>query len=252
MTASFRQREERLGGFLRDEGQVDVLSWEGALVGTAEQEQCLGEVDRTCVDCVEAVDELGRVALGIVAGHLEERLRDRQRSAQLVGGVRRESLLLGDVRFEPREHGIEAVGELAELVVAAFELDPVGERSGCGHACRVRDASQGGEHAAGEEPPSHETEDEQERQHDGSGRSEGAPEGAVAAHHEDHTRVDTARKGEVPDHEQHGTDQHEEADVAEGELEASAQSGRSSHGLLPHTLSPVACRCGIRRRPRWR
>ena len=99
---------------------------------------------------------------------------------------------------------------------------------------------------------SHETEDEQERQHDGSRRSERAPQGAVAFHHEDHTRVDTARKGEVPDHEQHGTDQHEEADVAEGELEASAQSGRSSHGLLPHALSPVACRCGIRRRPRWR
>ena len=57
--------------------------------------------------------------LGIVAGHLEKRLRDRQRGAQLVGGVGGESLLLGDVRFEPREHGVEGVGELAELVVAA-------------------------------------------------------------------------------------------------------------------------------------
>ena len=31
-------------------------------------------------------------------------------------------LLLGDVRFEPGEHGVEGVGELAELVVAALEL----------------------------------------------------------------------------------------------------------------------------------
>ena len=32
--------------------------------------------------------------------------------------------------------------------------DPVGERSVRGHACGVRDAGQGGEHAAGEKPPS--------------------------------------------------------------------------------------------------
>ena len=168
--------EERFGGFFRDEGQVDVFSGEGPLVGAAEQEQCFGEVDRSGVDGVEAVDELAGVAVRIVAGHVEKRLRDRQRGAQLVGGVGCESLLFGDVRFEPREHGVEGVGELAELVSAARKPDPVGERSVRGHACGVRDASQGGEHPAGENPPSHETEDQQERQHDGRGRSEGAQE----------------------------------------------------------------------------
>ena len=111
--------EERLGGLLGDEGQVDVLAGEGPLVGAAEQEQRLGEVDRPGVDGVEAVDELAVVAVRIVAGHVEQRLRDRQRGAQLVGGVGRESLLLGDVCLEPREHGVEGVGELAELVAAA-------------------------------------------------------------------------------------------------------------------------------------
>ena len=111
--------EERLGGFFRYEGQVDVFSREGPLVGAAEQEQCFGEVDRPGVDGVEAVDELAVVAVRIVARDLEKRLRDRQRGAQLVGGVGRESLLLGDVLFQPREHGVEAVGELAELVAAA-------------------------------------------------------------------------------------------------------------------------------------
>ena len=95
-------------------------------------EQRLGEVDRPGVDGVEAVDELAVVAARIVAGHVEQRLRDRQRGAQLVGGVGREPLLLGDVRLEPREHGVEGVGELAELVVAALQPDPVGERSGRG------------------------------------------------------------------------------------------------------------------------
>ncbi len=117
--AFFCEREERFGGFFRDEGQVDVFAGEGPLVGAAEHEQRLGEVDRSGVDGVEAVDELAVVAARILAGHVEQRLRDRQRRAQLVGGVGRESLLFGDLRFEPREHGVEGVGELAELVVAA-------------------------------------------------------------------------------------------------------------------------------------
>jgi hypothetical protein len=36
-----------------------------------------------------------------------------------VRGIGCESLLLGDVSFEPREHRVERVGELAELVSAA-------------------------------------------------------------------------------------------------------------------------------------
>ena len=114
---------------------------------------------------MEAVDEFAVVAVRIVAGHVEKCLRDRQRGAQFVGGVGCESLLFGDVCFEPREHGVEGVGELAELVVAARQPDPVGERSGRGRAGGVGDAGQRGEHPAGENPPAHETEHQQERQH---------------------------------------------------------------------------------------
>ena len=115
--ALFCEGEERFGGFFRDEREVDVFWGERPLVGAAEQEQCFGEVDRSGVDGVEAVDELAGVAVRIVAGHVEQRLRDRQRGAQFVGGVGCESLLLGDVCLESREHGVEGVGELAELVV---------------------------------------------------------------------------------------------------------------------------------------
>ena len=159
--------EERLGGFLRDEGQVDELAGEGPLVGAAEQEQGLGEVDRPGVDGVEAFDELAGVAVRVLAGDVEERLGDRQRGAQLVGGVGGEPLLFGDVGFEPREHGVEGVGELAELVVAAFQADPVGERPVRGHAGGVGDPGQRGEHPAGEDPPSQEAEHQQERQRGG-------------------------------------------------------------------------------------
>ena len=161
-----------------------------------------------------------------------EGLRDRERRAQLVRRVGGESPLFGDVGFESREHRVEAVGEFTELVLTAFQLDPVGERSGRGHACGVCDASQGGEHAPGEEPSSQQTEHQQERHQDGRGRSESAQEVGVAAHQEDHTRVYTTRKGEVPDDEQHGTCEHQEAGVAEGELEASTKTGGSIHALL--------------------
>ena len=132
----------------------------------------LSEVDRAGVDGMEAVDEFAGVALGIVAGDVEKCLRDRQRDAQFVGGIGCESLLLGDVCFEPGEHGVEGVGEFANLILTAFQLDPVGERSVRGHACGVRDASQRGEHPAGEKRPSHETEYQQERHHGGCPWSE--------------------------------------------------------------------------------
>ena len=59
----------------------------------------------------------------------------------------------------------EGVGQLAELVTAAVEPDPVGERSVRGDARGVRDAGEGGEHAAREQPASHQPEHEQERHH---------------------------------------------------------------------------------------
>ena len=68
---------------------------------------------------MEAVDQFVVAAALIVAGHVEERLRDRQRGAQFVRGVGCESLLFDDVCFEAREHGIEGVGEFAELVIVA-------------------------------------------------------------------------------------------------------------------------------------
>ncbi len=96
-----------------------MISGKGPLVGAAEQEQGFSEVDRSCVDGVEALDELAVVAVRILAGHVEKCLRDRQRRAQLVGGVGREPLLFGDLCFEAREHGVEGVGEFAELISAA-------------------------------------------------------------------------------------------------------------------------------------
>ena len=161
--------------------------------------------------------------------------------AQFVGGVGCESLLFGDVCFEPREHGVEGVGELAELVVAAREPDSVGERSGRGRSCGVGDASQGGEHAAGEQPPSHETEHQQERQRDGRDRSEFAQDGVAVAGLEDEPDVGRTTQEHPPGSEQQDAGEHEEAGVAEGELEANTQARGSIHGLLPRLRCLIGC-----------
>jgi hypothetical protein len=49
--------------------------------GAAEQEQCFGEVDRSAVEGVEAVDEFAGVAVRVVAGDVEQCLGDRERGA---------------------------------------------------------------------------------------------------------------------------------------------------------------------------
>ena len=234
----FREGEQCFGGFFRHEGQVDVFSGEGALVGAAEQEQCFGEVDRPGVDGVEAVDEFAGVPARIGAGDVEECLRDRQRGPQLVRGVGRESLLFGDVRFEPREHHVEGVGEFAELVFAARQPDSMGERSVRGHACGVRDPGQRGEHPAGEDPPSHEAEHQQERQYRGRPRSENVQEagpdgentvrGVVVGIDERRALGDVTQEERPHRREQQGTREHEESGVAEGEFEANAQPGSLS------------------------
>ena len=105
------------------------------------------------------------VPIRVVAGDVEQRLGDRQRGAQLVGRVGGEPLLLGELGLEPGEHRVEGVGELAELVAAAREPDPMGQRSARRPARGVGDPGQRGEHASGEQPPAHEPEQEQERQH---------------------------------------------------------------------------------------
>jgi hypothetical protein len=110
------EREEGFRGRFCGEGHVNVFWGEGALVGAAEQEQGFGEIDRSGVDGVEVLEKFTVDAVRIVAGDVEERLRERQRGAQLVGGVGCEPLLFADVCLEPREEAVDGVGEILQLV----------------------------------------------------------------------------------------------------------------------------------------
>ncbi len=124
----------------------------------------------------------------------------------------------------------------------------------------VGDPAQGAEHPAGEKPPSEETEYQQERPQDGRRRSEVAQESAASGRYEDVRAVDDDHlaSGHISQEEhphrseQQGAGEHDEARVAEGELQANTQTRVSMQGLLPHARCPVVCQFGSRRRPRWR
>jgi hypothetical protein len=147
-------------------GLVDVVLDEGPLVGAAEQEQRLGEVDRSGVDGVEAVDEFVVVAVRIVASHVEEGLRDRQRGAQLVGGVGCESLLFGDVCLEPREEAVDGVGEILQLVTGPGEREALVQVALGDLPCGHRHRPQRAQDPARDQPTERDRRDGHEPQYD--------------------------------------------------------------------------------------
>ena len=196
-------------------------------------------------------------AARIVAGDVEQGLRDRQRRAQFVGGVGGEPLLFGDVGLEPCEHRVEGVGELAELVVggpaAGFGARAIrSRRMRVASVMRVSGASI---RPASSHPPT--------RPNTSRNASTAAALGAKTCRRLDRTGktlaggagvtqdrpIGDVTQQEHPDRrQQQAAGEHEEAGVAEGELEANAQAGGSIHGL---SSLGARRRCGTRRRRRW-
>ena len=121
-----RHVEEGLGGFLREEGQVDVLSGEGSSVGAAEQEQCLSEVDRSRVDEVQALDELAD-AFDAMLAQLEAHVAEQQRFAANASHELRTPLaitqtLLDVARNDPNRDNGELVDRLHTVNTRAIDL----------------------------------------------------------------------------------------------------------------------------------
>ena len=211
---------------------------------------------------VEAVDEFAVVVVRIVAGHVEKGLGDRERGAQFVGGVGCESLLFGDCalragrawcRRRRRVRGTRLCGPVARI---RWESDPV-VAVRVASVMRVRGASM---RPARSHPPRRPNTSrnapkmaaagaKSRRRPDRSGAS-----GAAASHEQRRCAWvgDVSQEEDPHGGEQQGAGEHEEAGVAEGEFEANAQTGGSIHGLLPGARCLVGCRCGSRRRPRWR
>ena len=169
-----------------------------------------------------------------------------------MGGVGGESLLFGHECFQPVQHGVEGISEVAELVTPTWQGYPVGEGAGPHRAGGVSDAGERGEHPAGQQPTSQNPEDQQEYPQDDRGRSEIAQEAAAVRRYEDRGAMDQDRL--TPRHvsqeerphrpEQQAAGDHEEAGVAEGEFEANTPARASIHGLP--LSAPVSGRVSMR------
>ena len=123
-------------------------------------------------------------AFDAMLARLEAHVAEQQRFAANASHELRTPLAITQTLLDVARNDLNRdTGELAELVLTAFQVDPVGERPGRGDARGVGDAGERGEHAAGEKPPSQETEYQQERQRDGRGRSESAQEAGVVPGH---------------------------------------------------------------------
>ena len=138
------------------------------------------------------------------------------------------------------------------------------ERPVRGQAGGVGDAGQRGEHAAGQDPsaqrgrtpagtPARRLPLRREGALAGrSGLGANAPPMPASRGSDDRSVGEVAQQEHPHDGEQQGTREHEEPGVAEGEFEANAQTRRPIHGPLPRARCRSLCRCGSRRRARWR
>ena len=120
---TFREGEQHLGGLFHNQGEVDGFWDERLLVNVAEKEQCFGEVDRSGIDGVKAVDEFA----GSRVGSLRATSR---RVCVMANGVRSSwEALAANLCCSATcvsslgEHGVEGVGEFAELISAAWKPD---------------------------------------------------------------------------------------------------------------------------------
>ena len=137
-------------------GQVDLLvDGEPALVaGEDEQraDEVLGVIDRGA-DVGRHAAQVGGRAGGVVQHDVDGRAHDRERGAQLMGGVGDEALLALERGLEPVEHLVEGLGQFVEFVAGAAQRDPRrqvvlrGGAGGCGDPVHRAQRAPGGDPA---------------------------------------------------------------------------------------------------------
>ena len=204
-------------------------------------EQRLGEVDRSGVDGVEAVDEL-------VASRFGSLRATSSSVCVIASGVRSSWEALAANRccsatcassrasMASKASASSRNSSLRPASRIRWESDPVAAMR-VASVMRVSGASM---RPASSHPPTRPN-TSRNASTSGRGRSEDAQEvGPDGEDTGDCDGVRVTRVGDVTQQEhphggeQQGAGEHEEAGVAEGELEADAQPGRSIHGRLPH------------------
>lgn len=149
------ERGELLARLARRGGQVDVRVGEGGRAAAGGGQQVLDQPGHPGGRTVDTAG--GRAALLLVRllrGQygVQVGADDRERAAQLVRGVVDELALGAERLVEPVQHGVHRVGEVAQLVLGALQLDAFREVGGLDLRRRAGDGAYGAQGAAGEDP----------------------------------------------------------------------------------------------------
>ncbi len=156
----------------RDGGEVDELVVVEAALAAGEREQ---RFDQTFLLLADREQLLAGVPVGLDAGvriaesELEQRALERERRAQLVGGVGDELSLRLEGGLEPCEQSVDGRAELLELVVGSLERETAVEVAGGDLAGGVGDGAERSQGAAGDHP----AEPERKRRHQSERNREG-------------------------------------------------------------------------------
>ncbi len=126
--------------------------------------------------CAQRVDELDRVGVTAVEGHVDLHGHGGERCAQLVRSVGDELTLRVGGCVEAIEHRVDGVGQLVQLVGRPGKRDPAPLAGGRDVARGCDDPLQRPQHATGHEPGS------RDRQHHEHGHEHGTPHPHVVDH----------------------------------------------------------------------
>ncbi len=140
-----------------------------AALAARKRQQCFDQTFLLLADgeqLLAGVAERGDARVGVAERELEQRAFERERGAQLVGGVRDELPLRVEGRLQAGEQSVEGGAELLELVVRPFERKPAMEVAGGDLARRVRDRAQRAQGSAGDHPAEPDREERHDRQRD--------------------------------------------------------------------------------------
>lgn len=135
-------------------GEVDGTVLGETPVAAGKHEQAVDETFVAVVDLQQRGTELSHRFRGIrgVERDLDQRAVDRQRCAQLMGGVGDEPPLPVEGAVQPLQHGVEGVSEVFDLVIGPVQRDAF-VQAAVGDAAGGRgDPLQGAQRPAGQQP----------------------------------------------------------------------------------------------------
>ena len=211
-------------------------------VGPGEEEQLLHDPALPAGGGVDRGEEFAVALLGpgVLQGQAGVRLDDRQRRAQLVGGVGGEPALAVERLFQPRQHRVDGGRQLGEFI-AARHRQSFGKIARSQPRGRPGDLPDRAERAAGQKGAAQPGGEQSER-HEGQERGRqpvDLPQNATERIGELKHAIDLA-----PALDRHRQNPHRHVAIPDGGIDRPAGEGASERASIPGLIPVLPARAG--------